>query len=529
MAQLHLQPPDPFNFKAPDEWPRWRRRFEQFRVASGLAEDSPAKQVSTLLYCLGEEAESILLSTNATEEDRRSYAAVLDKFDAFFRVRRNVIFERARFNRRNQQPGETAEQYIMTLYSLAANCEYGALEEEMIRDRLVVGIRDTSLSERLQIDADLTLEKAKKAIRQREAVQEHQQVLKGAEDPSLEAVHSSGDRSKRRDQRRGNRGSNSGAADRGKHRQKSKQCTRCGKEQHARDKCPAKDATCHRCQKKGHYSALCFAKNVSTLSTEPYTSDLDTAFLDSASSGQGTAWFADVQMGESDSISFKLDTGAEVTALSHSTYQQLSNPPQLNAPDKALYGPSRRPLQVLGQCQSDLTYNGRSCRQQLFVVEGLQNNLLGLPAITALNLITLLEETTAPSSSAHIPDRFLKVFQGLGNLGDQYDIKLKPDATPFSLFTPRHVPLPLRAKVTEELQRMEAMGVISKVDIPTPWCAGMVVVPKKSGSVRICVDLKPLNQSVLREVHPIPKVDDTLAMLTGAKVFSKLDANSGFW
>ena len=57
----------------------------------------------------------------------------------------------------------------------------------------------------------------------------------------------------------------------------------------------------------------------------------------------------------------------------------------------------------------------------------------------------------------------------------------------------------------------------------------MVVVPKKSGSIRICVDLKPLNESVLREVHPLPKVDDTLAQLAGAKVFSKLDANSGFW
>ena len=55
------------------------------------------------------------------------------------------------------------------------------------------------------------------------------------------------------------------------------------------------------------------------------------------------------------------------------------------------------------------------------------------------------------------------------------------------------------------------------------WC------PKKSGNVRICVDLKPLNESVLREVHPLPKVDDTLAYLAGARVFSKLDANSGFW
>ena len=49
------------------------------------------------------------------------------------------------------------------------------------------------------------------------------------------------------------------------------------------------------------------------------------------------------------------------------------------------------------------------------------------------------------------------------------------------------------------------------------------------GSEEECVDLKPLNESVLREVHPLPKVDETLAQLTGARVFSKLDANSGFW
>ena len=76
---------------------------------------------------------------------------------------------------------------------------------------------------------------------------------------------------------------------------------------------------------------------------------------------------------------------------------------------------------------------------------------------------------------------------------------------------------------------MERSGVISKVTEPTPWCAGMVVVPKKSGSIRISVDLKPLNRSVLREVHPLSKVDETLAQLPGAKIFSKLDANSGFW
>ena len=76
----------------------------------------------------------------------------------------------------------------MALYDLAENCEYGNMKSEMLRDRLVVGIRDQSLSEKLQMDSDLTLEKAKKQIRQREAVHEQQQELKGDEPSSADAV-----------------------------------------------------------------------------------------------------------------------------------------------------------------------------------------------------------------------------------------------------------------------------------------------------------------------------------------------------
>ena len=67
MAGIHLQPPQQFNFKQPDGWSSWKRRFNQFRVASGLDQDPSAKQVSTLIYCMGEEAEVILVSTNITE------------------------------------------------------------------------------------------------------------------------------------------------------------------------------------------------------------------------------------------------------------------------------------------------------------------------------------------------------------------------------------------------------------------------------------------------------------------------------
>ena len=103
MAEIRLQPPEPFNFRNPDDWPRWKRRFQQFREASGLDESSETKQVSTFLYCLGEESEAVLTSTNATSEERKEYKKVVEKFDSYFQVRKNVIFERARFNKRKLQ------------------------------------------------------------------------------------------------------------------------------------------------------------------------------------------------------------------------------------------------------------------------------------------------------------------------------------------------------------------------------------------------------------------------------------------
>ena len=535
MAQhITLQPPPPFDFKSPDAWSRWRRRFEQFRIASGLVDGTSAKQVSTLLYCLGEEADIVLTTVNATSDDRQDYDRVLQLFDNYFKVRRNVIFERARFNRRNQLPGESSEMYIMELYSLAANCNYGALEQEMIRDRLVVGISNLALSKKLQLDADLTLEKTKIVIRQQESVQEQQSILSGTDAPSLDSIRPNdrdGRRNRRDQQQRGSRAPapNPSGSGRGKQGPSPKQCMRCGKEPHPRNKCPARDAICHNCDKIGHYSSQCRSKNLDE-------SGLETAFLDATTtSAKATAWFADILVGKQrEKVTFKLDTGAEVTAVSRETYEKLRNAPPLNTPQRILCGPSRKPLKVLGQFDIDLVHKKVLSGQQIFVVEGLRSNLLGLPAIKALNLAVRLDEATSettctPLSSSYIHQRFKKLFQGLGNLGDEYHIQLKPGATPFALYTPRRVPLPLRERVSIELKRMEAMGVISPVDVPTPWCAGMVVAPKKSGSIRICVDLKPLNQSVLREVHPLPKVDDTLAQLTGAKLFSKLDANSGFW
>ena len=73
MASIPLKPPTLFNFCNPDKWQKWQKLFKQFQSASGLSQENEPRQVSTLLYCLGEEAEDVLASANITEDDRKKY------------------------------------------------------------------------------------------------------------------------------------------------------------------------------------------------------------------------------------------------------------------------------------------------------------------------------------------------------------------------------------------------------------------------------------------------------------------------
>ena len=152
MATLGAQvsPPEPFSFNKPEQWCRWIRRFERYVVASGLADKGEEAKLNTLIYCMGDEADDILRSfTYADGESDASYETVKGKFDNHFIPKRNVIYERALFNSRRQEPGESVDSFITALHTLAEHCDHKALREEMIRDRIVVGISNTSLSEKL--------------------------------------------------------------------------------------------------------------------------------------------------------------------------------------------------------------------------------------------------------------------------------------------------------------------------------------------------------------------------------------------
>ena len=101
-----------------------------------------------------EEADDILYSFGLSDDDRKKYYTVSYKSEAHFVKRRNYL-QMKKFNMRRQEEGEPVDSFITSLYRLAEHCNYRDLHDEMVQDRIVVGLRDSNLSKRLQTDPEL--------------------------------------------------------------------------------------------------------------------------------------------------------------------------------------------------------------------------------------------------------------------------------------------------------------------------------------------------------------------------------------
>ena len=248
-----IQSPEPFNFINSEQWPNWVRRFERYGLASKLSEEDEKNRVNTLMCLLGNKADDILSSFQLSNAESENYNVVKTKFDTYFAVRKNVIYERAVFNKRIQLPGKTVDEFILSLHCLAEPGNYGALKDEMVRDRLVVGLSEKHLSEHLQLDANLTLTKAVEKARNFELVKKQQSIIRNLEEirNQIEAI-----KGKRKVQN--------------SWRKERKNCLWCGSNTaHDRSKCPANNARCFKCSKLGHFTTVCRNRAVKAIERKP--------------------------------------------------------------------------------------------------------------------------------------------------------------------------------------------------------------------------------------------------------------------
>ena len=236
-------------------------------------------------------------------------------------------------------------------------------------------------------------------------------------------------------------------------------------------------------------------------------------------------WHASLKIAGTE-VNFKLDSGADCNVISQSLFDRLpvsqKQPRQCKAKLKVYDGHRITPR---GKVSLFCEYKGKFTVLEFILVEQDLPSILGLKSRLELGLIKRIY-----SLEEELPEtEYADVFEGLGEIkGVRHKIQIDPYATPV-VHPPRRVPIALRERLKEELQRMENLGVIKKCVEPTAWVHSLVVAKKKNNKIRVCLDPSNLNRVVMREHFPMQTVEDVISRMPHAKVFSVLDANHGFW
>ena len=443
---------------------------------------------------------------------------VLDIFDKQFLPKRNVIYERHVFRNEAQRPGETVDIFATRLRSLVKTCEYGSIRDEMIRDQIV----DKCLSHRLRChllrEQGLTLESALTIARSMEDADRQADLMEDrtAEDHAARAVTAS----------RPDRRPAAGASDQSDGRVK---CFRCGKGNHDPDDCFARSKKCHGCGRVGHYQRMCRAADRSRTGRRQnrlVTSDHEDHVFRLTDADHDVTYPVQVSGQPCDLL---VDSGATCNVMCEALFRERFGKKRLlpNRDKLYAYG-SGKPMSVVGQFSTSVTFRDSTVQTVFHVIPGSHQSLLGKETSEKLGLLRVGPQVRRVTDKGHPANKYPALFRGLGKLKDfQLTVPIDPDVTPVAQKV-RKIPFSLQGPVEQKLEDLLEQNIIEKVSGPTPWVSPVVCAPKKNGDIRLCVDMRRANAAVLRERHPMPTLDDILHEMTGARVFSKLDLAQSF-
>eukprot|EP00112_Aurelia_sp_Birch-Aquarium-sp1_P019543 Seg4849.1 transcript_id=Seg4849.1/GoldUCD/mRNA.D3Y31 product="putative protein K02A2.6" protein_id=Seg4849.1/GoldUCD/D3Y31 len=214
--------------------------------------------------------------------------------------------------------------------------------------------------------------------------------------------------------------------------------------------------------------------------------------LDDDTNGNNDKWEVDLIV-EKRKVRCRLDTGAEANMISSKTLDALKVPTMKIAP-------TITKLRAFG----------------------------GKNASEALGYVKRVYVMINKSSKEQVLETYEDVFEGLGTFSTPYEIQLKADEKSFIQPT-RTVPYTKQAKWKELLDKMTTQGIIADVDQPTDWVNNLVITEKPDGSMKICLDPKPLNEAIRREHHRLPTADDVHSKLANKNIFTVIDERHAFW
>ena len=535
------------DWNATDTYQEFKRFKEHvsFVFAGPLSKATNAERAGWLGMWVGQQGRELHKTFSWAEGEKEDPGKVLGKYEEYVSPRKNKRVSRFRFHQRVQKEDESFDTFLKDLRLLAMDCQFHDTEDILI-DGIINGSRHKKVQERLLYEGqELTLTKSIQIARQFELSQQQLREMRG-EDSGIAAVKPQKAIYKPKkaqlypavEQQARDKPQNLHT------------CGRCGNDQthkKTRGKCPALGSTCTYCKKRNHWQTVCRARKTNRVyAMEPRSPEVSYTAQDSDSTedeedrsyinavepshrAKQDRWLVRLEVGRS-TKTFRIDTGAKCNVIVASKYKKLRNKGVLRRSRINLYSYSNHKINSLGVATIPIRYNSIDLETDFEIVDLEQDNIISGDLAEQLGLIQRVSKVnTRVETQTQLPHEF-QDFPDLANvtgtLPGTYTIKIDPSAKGV-VHPTRRQPVMLRDKVIEKLKEMENDGFITRVEEPTEWVSSMVVSLRKD-KVRICIDPRDLNKAIRREHHPMKTIEEIVSNIPSAKVFSVLDAKSGF-
>ncbi|KAG7295105.1 hypothetical protein JYU34_022039 [Plutella xylostella] len=311
----------------------------------------------------------------------------------------------------------------------------------------------------------------------------------------------------------------------------AERCDVCGYVGHLGKKCRFRNAVCKICGKKGHLQRVCENSNTGNQHFLQCCSDDDDGkqLIFNIRSVRGEPMQESVTVDDV-SLTFEIDTGSAVTAISDDIYNKYFIKHPLCESRKILQSYNGASLETLGTISLPFCFRSQTEIINVFVVKNGGPPLLGRDFIAKFKLqICPINTCQINESDLNFTEKYPKLFsEQLGCCkGVEVKLNLKPESSPIYIKA-RSVPFALRPKLDEEIDRLVGLGIIESVPF-SDYASPVVPVLRRDGKIRLCADYSAtLNKQLLVDKYPLPKVEELFAKLHGGVQFTKLDLSGAY-